>query len=51
MVNHPSVLESRVKWILFFCLGKVLTILYSYTSPVRGCMWLFAESKIEEQLP
>ena len=47
MVNHPSVLKSRVKWILFVCLGKVLTILYSYTSPVLGCMWLLLNQKLK----
>ena len=34
MLNRPSVQESRVKYILTVCLGKGLTILYTYLRSV-----------------
>ena len=34
MLNHPSIQESRTEYILPACLGRVLTILYTYFPPV-----------------
>ena len=34
VLNHPPVQESRTKCILPVCLGRVLTILYTYLSSI-----------------
>ena len=48
MLNHPSIQESRAKYILHVCLGRDLTILYIPSFILRLCLVL-AESKIEKQ--
>ena len=37
MLNHPSVQEWRAKYVLSVCLGRALTILYTYLPLLMKC--------------